>query len=63
MKKHYHNMAKIGIVIGLLSIPVASMTNKFGFGKIPQLLGGIMAIGGALMVIYYEVKRVMFDDK
>lgn len=37
MKKHYHNMAKIGIVIGLLSIPVASMTNRFGFGKIPQL--------------------------
>ena len=63
MKKHYHNMAKIGIVIGLLSIPVASMTNRFGFGKIPQLLGCIMAIGGALMVIYYEVKHIMFDDK
>ncbi len=56
-------MAKIGIVIGLLSIPVASMTNRFGFGQIPQLLGGIMAIGGALMVINYEVKHIMFDDK
>ena len=56
-------MAKIGIVIGLLSIPVASMTNRFGFGQIPQLLGGIMAIGGALMVIYYEFKHIMFDDK
>lgn len=63
MKKNYHNMAKIGIVIGLLSIPVASMTNRFGFGQIPQLLGGIMAIGGALMVINYEVKHIMFDDK
>ena len=63
MKKHYYNIAKIGIVVGLLSIPVASMTNRFGFGKIPQLLGCIMAIGGALMVIYYEVKHIMFDDK
>lgn len=55
----YHNMAKIGIVVGLLSIPVASMTNRFGFGQIPQLLGGIMAIGGALMAI----NHIMFDDK
>lgn len=61
MKKHYHNMTKIGIVIGLLSIPVASMTNRFGFGQIPQLLGGIMAIGSALMVIYYEFN--IFDDR
>ena len=55
----YHNMAKIGIVVGLLSIPVASMTNRFGFGQIPQLLGGIMAIGGALMAI----NHIVFDDK
>lgn len=55
----YHNMAKIGIVVGLLSIPVASMTNRFGFGQIPQLLGGIMAIGGALMAI----NHIIFDDK
>ena len=55
----YHNMAKIGIVVGLLSIPVASMTNRFGFGQIPQLLGGIMAIGGALMAI----NHIMFVDK
>ena len=63
MKKHYHNMAKIGIVIGLLSIPVVSMTNRFGFRQIPQLLGGIMAIGGALMAITYEFKHMMEDDK
>jgi hypothetical protein len=56
-------MAKIGIVVGLLSIPVASMTNRFGFGQIPQLLGGIMAIGGALMAINYECNHIMFDDK
>lgn len=60
---YYYNMAKIGIVVGLLSIPVASMTNRFGFGQIPQLLGGIMAIGGALMAIYYECNHIMFDDK
>ncbi len=52
-------MAKIGIAIGLLGIPVASMTNRFGFGQIPQLLGGIMALGGALMVLTY----IVFDDK
>ena len=63
MKRHYCNMEKIGIVVGLLSIPVASMTDRFGFGQIPQLLGGIMAIGGALMVINYEYKHIMFDDK
>ena len=61
--KHHHNMAKIGVVIGLLSIPVASMTNRFGFGQIPQLLGGIMAIGGALMALNYILKPIMFDDK
>ena len=63
MKRHYHNMAKIGIVVGLLSIPVASMTNRFGFGQIPQLLGGIMAIGGALMAINYEFKHMMEDEE
>ncbi len=63
MKRHYHNIAKAGIVVGLLSIPVASMTNRFGLGQIPQLLGGIMAIGGALVALYYEYKYIMFDDK
>ena len=71
--RHFYNLgkrqvmknlpAKIGIVIGLLSIPVASMTNRFGFGQIPQLLGGIMAIGGALMAFNYEFKHIMFDYK
>ena len=63
MKRHYHNMAKTGIVVGLLSIPVASLTNRFGLGQIPQLLGGIMAIGGALVALNYECKHIMFDDK
>ena len=59
MKRHYHNMAKIGIVVGFLSLPVACMTNRFGLGQIPQLLSGIMAIGGALMAI----NHIIFDDK
>lgn len=63
MKRYYHNMAKTGIVIGLLSLPVACMTNRFGLGQIPQLLGGIMAIGGALMAIVFEYKYVLFDNK
>ena len=62
MKRYYHNIAKIGFVVGILSIPVASMTNRFGFGQIPQLLGGIMAIGGALMYIYFEYIHTLFDE-
>lgn len=40
-----------------------NMTNRFGLGQIPQLLGGIMAIGGALMAIVFECEYVLFDDK
>lgn len=63
MKKPHYNLEKTGIVVGLLSLPVACMTNRFGFGQIPQLLSGIMAIGGALMVINYECKHIMLDNK
>lgn len=59
MKKTHYNLKKTGIVVGLLSLPVACMTNRFGLGQIPQLLSGIMAIGGALMAINY----IIFDDK
>ena len=63
MKKPHYNLEKTGIVVGLLSFPVACMTNRFGLGQIPQLLGGIMAIGGALMAIVFEYKYVLFDNK
>ena len=62
MKRYYHNIAKIGFVVGILGIPVASMTNRFGFGQIPQLLGGIMAIGGALIYINFEYIHTLFDE-
>lgn len=62
MIRHYRNMSWTGICIGLLGIPVAYMTNRFGFGQIPQLLGGIMVIGGALMALYYECIHLIWDN-
>ena len=41
-----------GIFIGLLGIPVACMTDMFGLGQIPSLMGGVMALGGAAVAIY-----------
>ena len=61
MKRPRFDMAKPGIIVGFLSLPVVCMTNKFGLGQIPQLLGGIMAIGGTLMIIADEIKYFLFD--
>ena len=63
MKRPKLNMAKTGIIVGLLSLPVACMTNRFGLGQIPQLLGGIMAIGGSMMAIVDGGIYFLFDEK
>lgn len=62
MMRHNRNLSLAGIFMGFSGILIASLTNNFGFGQIPQLLGGIMVIGGALMALYYGYIRLILDN-